>query len=316
MFSVFCPFVQVDCRYICIVQRKVVDKLRELEVGKQYRQALIDAETGELMLMTEFTHEKQLFLEKTVYYRKNEADPRTFLNVRISAFPELATKLSCPLLGHAVMLATFMKYNAMLYRYENSSYPMTREELAEVMQVSQRTLSRTLNQLKNFNILTEVTVSKGGKRIQAFKMNSAYFFRGSRPIAGRVGVTAKLFTDTMRQLYQQNGAAKTGFFCKLLPYLDKETNIICANPRRDTGTEHAKPLGVSDIAEMTGVSVSNVSDYLRSIKYGNKFAFAKLSAGAGSGRKLLFIMSPELASRTQGLPTVEIMKYFEVLNAA
>lgn len=291
--------------------------MKELEVGKQYRQALIDAETGELLMCEEFTHGTlHTYEQKAVYYQKNEDDPRTFLNIKIAAFPVLADRLTCTQLGHAVYMASFMKYDGMLYRYENSKFPMTRKELAGLMQVSQRTLSRTLNPLKNSKILSEVTVSIQGKKVQAFKMNSAYFFRGGRQKTGKAGVTAKLFTETMRQLYQQNGAAKTGFFCKLLPYLDKETNIICINTRRDSNIEPAKPLGVADIAKITDISIANVSEYLRSMTYENKFAFARLSAGAGKSRKLLFIMSPELASRTKGTPTAEIMKYFDVLNAA
>ena len=272
--------------------------MKELEVGKQYKQALIDAETGELLMCEEFTHGTlHTYEQKAVYYQKNEDDPRTFLNVKVSAFPVLADRLTCTQLGHAVYMASYMNYDGTLYRYENSKFPMTRKELAEVMQVSQRTLSRTLNQLKDSKTLSEVTVSVHGKRKQAFKMNSAYFFRGGRQKTGKAGVTAKLFTETMRQLYKQNGAARTGFFCKLLPYLDK-------------------PLGVAEIAKITDVSISNVSDYLRSMSYENKFAFARLSAGTGKSRKLLFIMSPELASRTKGIPTAEIMKYFDVLNAA
>ena len=291
--------------------------MKELEVGKQYKQALIDAETGELLMCEEFTHGTlHTYEQKAVYYQKNEDDPRTFLNVKVSAFPVLADRLTCTQLGHAVYMASYMNYDGTLYRYENSKFPMTRKELAEVMQVSQRTLSRTLNQLKDSKTLSEVTISVHGKRKQAVKMNSAYFFRGGRQKTGKAGVTAKLFTETMRQLYKQNGAARTGFFCKLLPYLDKETNIICANPRRDSSIERAKPLGVAEIAKITDVSISNVSDYLRSMSYENKFAFARLSAGTGKSRKLLFIMSPELASRTKGIPTAEIMKYFDVLNAA
>lgn len=291
--------------------------MKELKVGNQYKQALIDAETGELLLCEEFIHGTlHTYEQKAVYYQKNADDPRTFLNVKLSDFPRLASALNCTQLGHAVYMAAFMKYDGILYRYDNSKYPMTRKELAEVMNVSQRTLARTLNQLKAKNVVAEVTVNGAGKRMQVFKMESAYFFRGGRQQEGRSGATAKLFTDTMRQLYQQNGAAKTGFFCKLLPYLDRDTNTICSNPRRDITIEPAKPLGVKDISELTNLSIANVSEYIRSMQYENKFAFARMSAGVGKGKKLLFIMSPELASCTKGLPTTEIMKYFEVLNAA
>ena len=291
--------------------------MKELKVGKQYRQALIDAETGELLLCEEFIHGMlHTYEQKAAYYQKNADDPRTFLNIKIAAFPALVDRVTCTQLGHAVYMASYMKYDGMLYRYENSKFPMTRKELVEVMGVSQRTLSRSLNQLKDSKTLSEVTVIVHGKRKQAFKMNSAYFFRGGRQKTGKAGVTAKLFTETMRQLYQQNGAAKTGFFCKLLPYLDMETNIICTNSRRDSSIERAKPLGVADIAKITDISIANVSEYLRSMTYENKFAFARLSAGAGKSRKLLFIMSPELASRTKGIPAAGIMKYFDVLNAA
>lgn len=289
----------------------------ELEVGKYYKRVILDDTTGEVVHAEQFRH-SVMHTERniTVFYRKNEADPRTFLNVRLSAFPILADKLSCPLLGHAVMLASFMKYDGCLYQHENSRYPVEKNELAEAMGVSLRTLSRAINQLKANDILQEVTLPIYGKECKAFKMNPDFFYRGKYERKKNSGKTAKLFLETVQCLYKENGAAQTGFFCKLLPYLDKELNVICSNPNRNNKFELAIPLGVEEIAEVTGTAVGNVSQYLSRMRYENKFAFAKLSAGAGTGRKVLFIMSPELAARTGGLPTAEIMKYFDVLEAA
>lgn len=289
----------------------------ELEVGKYYVRQTVDSETGELVQVEQFRH-SVMHTERniTVFYKKSEDDPRTFLNVRLAAFPVLVDKLSCPLLGHAVVLASFMKYDGCLYQYESSRYPLEKKELAEAMGVSQRTLSRTLTQLKANDVLHEVALTIYGRECKAFKMNPVFFYRGKYERKGKAGTTAKVFAETIRQLYTESGAAKTGFFCKLLPYLDKELNVICRNPNRNPEYELAKPLGVVEISEVTGIAVGRVTDYLRSMSYENKCAFAKLSAGAGTGRKLLIILNPELAARTKGLPTDAIMKYFDVLEAA
>ncbi|MEQ2877228.1 helix-turn-helix domain-containing protein [Enterococcus asini] len=289
----------------------------ELEVGKYYKRVILDDATGEVVHTEQFRH-SVMHTERniTVFYRKNEADPRTFLNVRLSAFPVLVDKLSCPLLGHAVMLASFMKYDGYLYQYENSRYPLEKDQLAELLGISRSTLSRNLNALERAEVLAPKKLVVYGKECNAYQMNPVFFYRGKYGRKGKAGTTAKVFTETIRGLYVESGAAKTGFFCKLLPYLDKELNVICSNPRRNSDYELAKPLGVVEIAEVTDTAVGRVTDYLRSMRYANKFAFAKLSAGVGTGRKIMFIMSPELAARTRGLPTDEIMKYFDTLEAA
>lgn len=316
-FSVLCPLLQVFCRYIRIAKRKEADKLKNLEVGKYYTRQTVDNETGELVGVEEFRHSvRHCERNITVFYKKDEADPRTFLNVKVSAFPLLAEELSCPLLGHAVMLASFMKYDGCLYQHENSRYPLEKNQLAEVLGVSRSTLARTLNALEKAEVLKQKKLTVYGTNCQAYQMNPKYFYRGKYGSKGNTGTTAKVFTETVRQLYKESGAAQTGFFCKLMPYLDKELNVICSNPGRNPEYELAKPLGVVEIAEVTGTAAGRAADYLRNMRYANKFAFARLSAGAGTGRKLLVIMSPELAARTRGLPTDAIMKYFDVLEAA
>ncbi|HIX71072.1 MAG TPA: helix-turn-helix domain-containing protein [Candidatus Enterococcus stercoravium] len=289
----------------------------ELEVGKYYTVRTVDSETGEIVQEEQFRHSvRHCERNITVFYKKDEDDPRTFLNVRVSAFPQLAEKLSCPLLGHAVMLASFMKYDGYLYQYENSRYPLEKNQLGEVLGVSRSTLSRTLNALEKAEVLKPKRVTVYGKECNTYQMNAAFFYRGKYSRRGKAGTTSKVFTETVRQLYKESGAAQTGFFCKLLPYLDKTMPLICSNPNRDPEHEQAVTLGVNEIAVATGTAAGKVSEYLSRMRYGNRYAFAKLSAGAGAGRKVLFILSPELASRTRGLPTDEFMKYFDVLEAA
>lgn len=289
----------------------------ELEVGKYYTVRTVDSETGEIVQEEQFRHSvRHCERNITVFYKKDEDDPRTFLNVRVSAFPQLAEKLSCPLLGHAVMLASFMKYDGYLYQYENSRYPLEKNQLAELLGVSRSTLSRTLNALEKAEVLAAKKLVVYGKECNAYKMNPVFFYRGKYSRRGKAGTTSKVFTETVRQLYMESGAAQTGFFCKLLPYLDKTMPLICSNPNRDPEHEQAVTLGVNEIAVATGTAAGKVSEYLSRMRYGNRYAFAKLSAGAGAGRKVLFILSPELASRTRGLPTDEFMKYFDVLEAA
>ena len=288
-----------------------VNVLKELESGKLYRQTLIDAETGEILQSEEFV-QHHTWEKKATFYKKNEVDSRTFLNVRLSAFPILAEELSCTLLGHAIFLATLMKYDGCLYQFENSKLPLQRKELAEIMAVNKNTLARTMKQLIAAEVLQEVKVMKAGKEVKAIKMNPVYFYRGQRNDSGKAEVTTKLFTETMQQLYAENGAAKVGFFCKLLPYLDRDTNIICSNPQRVIKKEAAKPLGIEEIAAVTGVDKGNVSRYLNHTQYSGKYAFAKTSAGAG--KRVLFTMSPELAAKTKGTPAPEIMQQFIALN--
>lgn len=278
--------------------------MEELEVGKKYAQFLVDLETGEKVREGIYIQQpKHEFygLKATDIYTKRE-DDRLFFNCKVEQWEQL-TALQNKTMGYAVVLATYIHYDNVIYSKSYGKIPADKEDLQELLEVSPATITRVIKVLTEAELVEEVTVTYNGRKYLGYKMNPVYFYRGAHADNGR-GQTTKGFNETIRQLYKENGAAAVAFVAKLFPYIDKETNIIVNNPYRNPDEINSN-LTFDDLRKVTGLSKQELSKKLKV-----RFNGVRILLPFIEERKRNYILNPDIATKTSGVTSDRMRQLF------
>ena len=277
----------------------------EFDPTREYEIAIWDTDTGETMMHNNYTPKRIPYpYERKAVKNNCIRDTRTFFNVKVDAWRKLEG-ISSVTVGYALMLSTYMHYDNVLYLKENDRIPASNEELCILLGKSQRTVTRELVKLISCGLVKDTEVEHRGKKYPAFEMSKEFFYRGSHKWNGKAR-TAKTFISTMRQVYQENGASTLAFVAKLIPFVDKHSNIICKNPDRDVKYHECITLRVCDIAIIVGINEKRAANLLRTTKFDGYHAFSRTRIG----NSVLFKMNPDLVTRQEGMTAEAVRAEF------
>lgn len=275
------------------------------EVGKIYHSINTNPETGEIIEVVPWIKRRELeFYENKAVQYAERADKRSFFNVKLEAWTQLRG-IQNRTLGYAIVLSSYMHYDNVIFPQKHSKVPISEEELYSLLEISSSTSRRVLNDLKQHGLLESVVITVKGKEYSAMKMSEEFFYRGKHSENGEEK-TIKTFNDTIQELYFEHGASGVAFIAKLLPYIDKISNLIVRNPFRNPNIEPPINLRVVDIAEVTNLSVKQTSKHLRELKYEDISAFSRIRAG----NNVMFRLNPEIATKVAGITSEAVLAEF------
>lgn len=167
--------------------------------------------------------------------------------------------------GRLAVLATYIKFNpreekTLIYN-EDRSAPMTRAQMQELLQLQKREFIAFLNDAKDARYLEE----KDG----VFYLCNV-FHKGS--LSRRKFQNINLLNvPRMRALYatalssdQKFIHRSIGSIIALMPYIHKEYNVLCKNPKASSA-EEIEPLTDADICRLLGYGIHNAQRTMESI---------------------------------------------------
>ena len=129
---------------------------------------------------------------------------------------------------------------------------MQRTDLADIMMLSTPTVSRFFNEVSPEYV----------KETDAGLVwnNSGYFYRGKGLAMSEDAAYMKIFCECVRKLYRGskgNSHKYLGYIFQLLPYVNREYNILCWNPT-ETKRRKVDCMNLLDVCELVGFDKHNV----------------------------------------------------------
>lgn len=175
-----------------------------------------------------------------------------------------------------IYLCTFIDYDNKL-RWGNNFRGKYRTEMLESDLKEVLGLSR--NQIvKDKQKLIDLVVLKINKD-KTMSIDFNYCHKGKYKNSLK-GESIRIFENGIQQLYKTSipkEHKRLGLFIKLIPYLNKENNILCLNPEEEMLIE-ILPLSIQDICKITGYAVNNarrLESELLKITVGNEYLMMK-----------------------------------------
>lgn len=202
--------------------------------------------------------------------------------------------------SRVIYLATYIDYNNILVL--NSGYAsgkkikqMSKKYIKSVMNLSDRVFSNFFKEVTEKNILIK---NEDG----TFKMNDKYFVKGTTNYKDNF---TRAYINTIRDLYLDTASRYhkcLTYIYKLLPMVDRQTNLIVHNPNNEY--EEPKKMTLKDIGEFLGISTEkkNLDKFVKNnlfkifiIKDGRKYwVFNQIVVKNGGGSKDYFAVNPML----------------------
>lgn len=169
----------------------------------------------------------------------------------------LFSQLKPATLTRLMVLGTYMNYENELV--EDSGAPMTPQGVQSALGISDRMTRYIMRELRGLDIITE----KDG----VYTFNDAFFMKGRISEADLNALfddgksVKRVYADGVRALYCAASQASVKKLCpifRIMPYVNKEYNIICFNPLEKNKTA-IRPMSVGDIAEIIGTERSHAN---------------------------------------------------------
>lgn len=275
-----------------------------------------DLETAEILAedVQYFRRKREPYESKCTFWKK-EGDDRTFFNTRMENWEQFinSNAISNALVGHALYLATYMHYDNIIYHNERDKYPANAEGIAEIMGLSKRSATKILKDLQAAGLITVETKEVLDKQFTCYKLNDTYFYRGQFvKDGGKYNHTTKAFNLVIQQLYLENNAATLAFIAKMLPFLDKETNILAVNQHRDINFEALQHMKLEDAAKIAGISRQAASNIINKAKYHGIWAIAKII----TGKTVRYKLNPDIATRQAGVTAFADSEMFRSIEGS
>ena len=154
-----------------------------------------------------------------------------------------------------VYLATYLEFDGQ-YLKEHGKY-ISRQSMQELMMLKPATFTRFLEEVTNAGY-----VLKDGRK---YYINSEIFHRGYRNSNDVMQDYVRVYVDTLRNLYRsvpQKKHVYLGYIFQLIPYINREWNIICFNPD-ETDEDYISPMRVGDFCEIVGYERKNAARFIK-----------------------------------------------------
>lgn len=154
-----------------------------------------------------------------------------------------------------IYLSTFMDYNNKLrfgasYRLKDRG-DMIEKDLKEILGLSKKQVWEFKNKVINLGLLT---ISKDN----TLTINIKYCHKGAIKNSLK-GDSIRIFEEGIQQLYRNSlpkEHKRLGMLIKLIPYLNKQHNILCFNVEEEKPL-NILPLSIQDICNIVGHAVKN-----------------------------------------------------------
>lgn len=268
---------------------------------------LVDPETGQLYEVASFTTvEQQKGYEKAkqkeaVKLRSNSP----FVLTEMDAFKGVLSTLTNKELGYFLILQTYIDYKNMIKITPDSKAPMSKKEIAEVLQIkSDKTLRSILKKLQELELLHMDKVELYGKSHKAYFISSDYCFRkgvGSEYSNKKTDNAVKVFLNSLQSVYADGNIqpADIGFIYKVIPYIHYDSNMLTVNPNE---RDHSKVtfFSIDSLANEIGLSREETAKKIASIVWDGKYVFARTKVGNIS--HFMIMVNPFVLYRKAGEP--------------
>lgn len=258
-----------------------MNKLKEKPIKTNFV-TKIDMTTGEVTQYTEDVYEnKPKIKEKSLEKLKRDSLMHEFIGKEIGRFffyfYNNMDKIEIPLAYKTrfIYLSSFLSYNEeQLVCKENGKgnvyFRIKRDKMFEILNLSEAEFKRTISSLTKSKVMY-----KDGKY---YNISAKYSIYGENKNTNEN--YTRVFTDNIRKLYNQTlpkNHKQLYYLFKLLPYINKQSNIICSNID-ECQIKNVKPLTQKEIMKILELDVSNSSKWLKSMmkfKIDNNFVIMK-----------------------------------------
>ena len=156
-----------------------------------------------------------------------------------------------------VYLSTFLEYDGKFLK-SNGKY-ITREKMQNLMVLKPTTFKKFLAEVVSAGYLI--------KEKKFYKLNTDHFYRGELSIdsSDKKQRYVRVYINNLRKLYlsvPQNKHVYLGYIFQLIPYINREWNVICYNPE-ETDEDAIIPMSVGDFCELVGYDRTNAARFMR-----------------------------------------------------
>ena len=161
------------------------------------------------------------------------------------------------------LLSTYSTYQGKLVA--SNTKPLGIRECADIFNISYGVAAATLSHLEEANMIK--------RESGAYWINQKFFHRGrlSPRWAARIGkteaTTVRIYHEQFRWLYdncERQHAGRLSYVIKLIPYLRRDVNTVCAHPMCP-GLAEAEPQSVTLAAKLLGMSSPNFRQFKNAI---------------------------------------------------
>lgn len=222
---------------------------------------------------------------RRIMAQQGKGRDRTFFWNRMVGLPYVAEALTFAQSGYLLILSSHVNYDGLLVNNENDKSPMTTDDMRKALRLEKKrsTFYDFLDACMNYGIISEVD----GR----FYVAQHFHFRGKTE-GSRV---VKTYITMLRRMYKEVSAHDIGLLYRMLPYINVETNILCANPE-EKDTKHIRKFNRKQLAEAVGVSPAVISRATSRMIFEGKSVFAVIKTATDG---TFYMLNPDIFERKQ-----------------
>jgi hypothetical protein len=201
--------------------------------------------------------------------------------------------------GYLLMLACHMNYEGTVVKSRNDQTPMNRADMKKALKLTKKrsTFSEFFSACLNHGIITELD---GG----AFRIASLFHFRGNAD--GEAVV--KAYMQRVKEVYRKVKPEDIGLIYRMLPYVHRTTNALCANPD-EVVPGSIRKFNRKELADTIGVTPQFISQKVKTMKFDGQPVFAKVTPGDGAS---FYMLNPSVFYRGKGAPDDTLLTLFGI----
>lgn len=186
--------------------------------------------------------------------------------------------------GYLLVLSTFINYNGLIVTSERDGEVMSRALMMTALglrDTQRSTLSEFITACTNYGIIYE---KDGG-----YYISNGFHARGKTDNSN----VARSYIVRLREMAKVNKPEHIGILYKLIPFINKYSNVLCENPNEVVPSKRKK-LNRKQLSEITGVSTSYITRLTTSMVFNNKSVFAKVTTATDG---TFYMLNPTIFRR-------------------
>jgi predicted transcriptional regulator len=261
----------------------------------------INRDTGEIVEIASYRTpaQQEAYLAKKQREAVIKRAGSPFVFTEMDAFKGGISMLNNKDLGYFLLMQTYVDYKNMVKAYADAKTPMSVNDIAEVLDVTTKTVANLLNKLEKLSIIHREKVEVSGKRYKAVFINSDYCFRkgvGAEFSNKKTDKAVKVFFNSLQEAYKQGlQPADIGFIYKTIQFIHYDTNLLVVNPSEKV-IDSVQTLSLEALADVMQLSIEETSRKIGNLQWNGMFVYGKIRVG----RELMIKANPYLLYRKAG----------------
>lgn len=277
----------------------------------------MDIETGEIIedVVSISTKDSQAKADKKrkqqAYRNARGTEKHFFYFTNMETAKETAKMLNQKELGYFLVMQCYINYDNMLKTENDAKLPMTKPELMDVLKIKKpHTINALIKNFVELGLVIEESIELYGKQYKAIYLNKKHCFRKDVNTRTSVKKTAKVFMDTVKELYSEDKIkpADIGFIYKIIPFVNYHHNLLTANPYEQDATKD-EALSITNIATALEMDEKEIAKKLNSLKWGDMSVFARIKVG----KETVIKVNPLVIWRQEGYPPANLYAEFTIV---